>query len=131
VAAYAGDVGGIDAVGTSRPPRAVLLAAVGVLAEGVVGLVVAVLLITAGVGVSVWGFVALIGAGLVAVAVALIRGQRGARGPALVAQLITLGCAFYAAVPSGRPEWGVPVALAALLVLVALLCRPARAWAES
>jgi hypothetical protein len=63
--------------------------------------------------------------------VALIRGQRGARGPALVAQLITLGCAFYAAVPSGRPEWGVPVALAALLVLVALLCRPARAWAES
>lgn len=122
---------GTGTAGTSRLPRAVVLGALGVLGEGVVGLVVAVLLAADGVTAAVWAFVALLGAGLVAVAVALLRGQRGARGPALVAQLLAIGCAFYAAVPSGRPEWGVPVALVAALLLYALLCRPARAWAES
>ncbi|MDD7963736.1 hypothetical protein [Actinomycetospora lemnae] len=112
------------------PPRPVRLAALGVLAEGVVGVVVAALLVAAGVVFSVWGFVVLLAVGLVVVAVALLRGQRGARGPALVAQLLTIGCAFYAAVPSGRPEWGVPVLLAAAVVLYGLLCAPARAWAE-
>lgn len=124
-------MGGTDAVGTSRPPRAVVLAALGVLGEGAVVLAVAGLFVADGVGVAVWGFVALVGVGLVVVAAALLRGQRGARGPALVAQLLVLGCAFYAAVPSGRPEWGVPVALAAALLLYGLLCRPARAWVES
>jgi hypothetical protein len=103
---------------------------VGVLAEGVVGVVVAVLMATAGVGFAVWGFVLLLGLGLGAVAVVLLRGERGARGPALVAQLLTLGCGFYAAVPSQRPEWGVPVMIAAAAVLYGLLCAPARAWAE-
>lgn len=73
---------GIDAVGTSRPPRAVVLGALGVLVEGAVALVVTGLLATAGVGVGVWGFVALVGLALVVAAVALLRGQRGARGPA-------------------------------------------------
>jgi len=111
-------------------PRPVLLAALGVLAEGVVGVVVAVLMASAGVAFSVWGFVVLLAVGLAVVAVVLLRGERGARGPALVAQLLTLGCAFYAAVPSGRPEWGVPVMVAAAAVLYGLLCAPARAWAE-
>lgn len=106
------------------------LAAVGVLAEAVVGIVVAVLMATGGVAFSVWGFVALLALGLGVAGVALLRGQRGARGPVLVAQLLTLGCAFYAAVPSQRPEWGVPVMVAAAAVLYGLLSAPARAWAE-
>lgn len=114
----------------TAPPRPVLLAAVGVLAEAVVGVVVAVLMAGAGVAFSVWGFVVLLALGLVVAGVLLLRGQRGARGPALVAQLLTIGCAFYAAVPSGRPEWGVPVIVAAGAVLYGLACAPARAWAE-
>lgn len=111
-------------------PRPVRLAALGVLAEGVVGVVAAVLLAASGVAFSVWGFVVLLAVGLGAVAVALLGGQRGARGPALVAQLLTIGCAFYAAVPSHRPDWGVPVLVAAAAVLYGLLCADARTWAE-
>ncbi|MEJ2885418.1 hypothetical protein [Actinomycetospora aeridis] len=114
----------------TAPPRSVRLAAVGVLAEAAVGGVVAVLLATGGVGFAVWGFVLLLALGLAVVAVLLLRGERGARGPALVAQLLTAGCAFYAAVPSERPEWGVPVIVAAAAVLYGLLCAPARAWAD-
>lgn len=112
------------------PPRPVRLAALGVLGEAAVGVVVTVLLAGAGVSFAVWGFVALLALVLAVVAVALLRGERGARGPALVAQLLTIGCAFYAAVPSQRPEWGFPVLVAAAAVLYGLLCAPARAWAE-
>jgi hypothetical protein len=110
-------------------PRPVRLAALGVLTEGVVALVVAALMVAAGVTFSVWGFLVLLGVGITAAGVALLRGARGARGPSIVVQLLTLGCAFYAAVPSGRPDWGVPVLLLAAAVLAALISRPAREWA--
>jgi hypothetical protein len=112
-------------------PRPIRLAAVGVVLEGVVGVAAAVLLATAGVGFSVWGFVALVGIAVAAAGVALLAGVRGARGPCLVAQLLVLGCAFYAAVPSGQPAWGVPVMVVAALVLAGLLAAPSRAWASS
>lgn len=94
-------------------------------------LVVAALMVAAGLTFSVWGFLVLLGAGIAVAGVALLRGRRGARGPSLVVQLLTLGCAFYAAVPSGRPEWGVPVMLLAGAVLAGLISRPARDWAAS
>ncbi|GAA4786112.1 hypothetical protein GCM10023200_20110 [Actinomycetospora chlora] len=112
-------------------PRPIRLAAAGVVLEGVVGVAAAVLLATAGVGFSVWGFVALAGIAVGAAGVALLAGVRGARGPCLVAQLLVLGCAFYAAVPSGQPAWGVPVMVVAALVLAGLLAAPSRAWASS
>lgn len=105
------------------------LAALGVLAEGVVGVVVVVLMVAAGLTFSVWGFVALLALGVGVAGVALLFGQRGARGPAVVAQLLAIGCAFYAAVPSGRPEWGFPVFVVAVAVLAGLVSRPAREWA--
>jgi hypothetical protein len=108
----------------------VRLAGVGVVVEGVAGVVVAVVMAVAGLTFSVWGFVALLGLAVGAAGVALLRGVRGARGPSLVTQLLALGCAFYAAVPSGRPEWGVPVMVVAVAVLYGLLCAPARAWAD-
>jgi len=107
----------------------VRLAALGVLAEGVVGAVVVVLMVVAGLAFSVWGFVALLAVAVAVAGVALLLGQRGARGPALVVQLIAIGCAFYAAVPSGRPDWGVPVLIVAVAVLGGLISRPAREWA--
>jgi len=110
-------------------PRPVRLAALGVLTEGVAALVVAGLMVAAGLTFSVWGFLVLLGGGVVVAGVALLRGQRGARGPALVVQLLTIGCAFYAAVPSGRPDWGVPVLILAAAVLAALISRPVREWA--
>ena len=107
------------------------LAALGVLLEALVGIAVAVLLAGDGVGFSVWGFVVLLAFAVGAAGVTLLLGRRAARGPALVAQLLVLGCAFYAAVPSGQPEWATPVILLAALVLYGLVCRPARQWAES
>lgn len=71
-----------------------------------------------------------IGAGVLAVGVALLRGHPGARSPAIVVQVLLLGVAWYAAGPSGRPEFGVPVALVALACGAALLSPPARLWAE-
>lgn len=112
-------------------PVPIRLAALGVVAEGIVGVVVAVLMVTAGVPFSVWGFVALLGLAVGAAGVALLRGVRGARGPSLVVQLLVLGCAFYAAVPSGRPDWGVPIMVVAAAVLYGLLCAPSREWAGS
>ena len=112
-------------------PRPVRLAALGVISEGAVGVVVAVLLALGGVTFSVWGFVALVGLAVGAAGVALLTGTRGARGPSLVAQLFVLGCAFYAAVPSDRPEWGTPVVILAAAVLYGLLCAPAREWAAT
>jgi hypothetical protein len=112
-------------------PRPVRLAALGVLAEGVVGAVVVVLMVIAGVGFSVWGFVALPAVAVTVAGVALLLGRRGARGPAVVAQLLVIGCGFYAAVPSGRADWGVPVLVFAVAVLAGLVSRPAREWAGS
>jgi hypothetical protein len=110
-------------------PLPIRLAAVAVVLEGLVGVAAAVLLVAVGTTFSVWGFVALLGLAIGAAGVALLRGVRGARGPCLFSQLLVLGCAFYAAVPSGRPEWGVPAAVVAVAVLCGLLCAPAREWA--
>jgi hypothetical protein len=121
---------GVPTLGDVSPPLPVRLAALGTLAEGVLGVAVAVLMAVAGLTFSVWGFVALLGLGVGAAGGALLRGAHGARGPSLVAQLFVLGCAFYAAVPSGRPEWGVPAMVVAAAVLYGLLCAPARAWAD-
>ena len=107
-------------------------AAVGVLLEGLVALVGAVALAVTGVlTFSVWGFLALVGVGVGAAGLALLRGVRGARGPAVVTQLLLLGVAYYAAVPSERPAWGLPAAVLAALVLVGLLCRAGREWSGS
>lgn len=73
-------------------------------------------------------FVAL-AAGVLAVGVALWRGHRWARTPALVLQIVGLGVAWYTAGASGRPEVGLPVAAVCLAAGAALLGPRARAWA--
>ncbi len=71
-----------------------------------------------------------IGAGVLAVGIALLRGQRGARTPAIVVQVLLIGVAWYTIGPSGRPEYGVPVGLICLATGAALLSSQSRTWAE-
>ena len=116
----------------TRPPRPVLLAASVIAVEGLAGIVGGIVGVVAGglATLDVWGFVVLLGLGFGGAGVALVRGVRGARGPAVVSQLLLLGVAFYAAVPSGQPGWGVPLALLAAGVLMGLLGREGREWVD-
>ena len=66
---------------------------------------------------------------LLAVGANLVRGQRGARVPAIVAQLLLLGVCWYAAGPSSQPVYGVSAAAFCVAVLVLLFCPPALRWA--
>jgi drug/metabolite transporter (DMT)-like permease len=79
---------------------------------------------------QVWAFVVVLGAGIAAVGIALARGVRGARGPVVVVQLLGLGVAFYAGVTSGRPQWGVPIAVLCVAILAGVLTRAGRDWVE-
>jgi hypothetical protein len=119
------------------PPTSVRAAAVVVILQGALGVIFAALLVVRALGggsrvVNVLGeagYFAVLGGCVLAVGVALLRGRRWARTPALVVQLLLLGVAWYAAGPSGRPEYGVPVGLVCLSVGAALLTAQARAWA--
>lgn len=117
--------------GTAAPPRPVRAAGGLVAVQGAAGLVAAAVLAAGGRGALPLGtaaYFAAIGAALVAVGVALVRGRYGARTPAVVAQLLLLGVAWYAGGPSGRPEYGVPAALFCVVVLGLLFSPSATAW---
>jgi peptidoglycan/LPS O-acetylase OafA/YrhL len=66
---------------------------------------------------------------LLAVGANLVRGRRGARTPAIVAQLLLLGVCWYAAGPSSQLAYGVSAAAFCVAVLVLLFCPPALRWA--
>ncbi len=68
---------------------------------------------------------------LLAVGANLVRGRRGARTPAIVAQLLLLGVCWYAAGPSSQPAYGVPAAAFCVSVLVLLFCPSAMRWATA
>jgi hypothetical protein len=74
------------------------------------------------------GFFALMAAAVIGFGVALVFGKRGARSPAVVIELVLLGIAGYATVPSSRPEYGLPVAALCLVVLYLLLNPRGREW---
>jgi hypothetical protein len=122
---------------TATPPGSVRAAGVVVCLQGLSALVFAVALVARAAGgvdrvadvLGEAGYFAALGAGVLAVGVSLVRGRRWARTPVLVVQLLLLGVAWYAAGPSGRPEYGVPVGLLCLATAVALLTARARAWA--
>ncbi|MGH3432261.1 MAG: hypothetical protein ACRDQB_05430 [Thermocrispum sp.] len=86
---------------------------------------------TAG-GNSVYGqaaYYAILGIGLLACGVGLLLGYTWARSPAVVIALVMIGVGWYVGGPSGRPEWGVPIAVAAVALIVLLFRAPAREWA--
>jgi hypothetical protein len=74
-------------------------------------------------------YFAILGAAVVGCGVALVLGRRGARGPTTVVEILLLGVAWYAAGPSGRPEYGVPVGVLCVVVLYLLYNAAARKWA--
>lgn len=80
-----------------------------------------------GFATAIW--FALVGGGVLAAGCGLVVGKRWGRGLAVFAQLLLLPVAWYLAVGSHRPEFGIPVGIVALAVL-ALLLRPAAVrWA--
>ena len=120
--------------GESAVPRLVRAGGLLVGLQGAAGVVVAIGILVSGstglalvLATAVWfaGF----GVALLAVGVSLVRGRRGARTPAIVAQILLLGVSWYAAGTSSQPAYGVPAAALCIAVLVLLCCRPALRWA--
>lgn len=119
-------------------PGSVRLAGALVCAQAALGLAFAAALVAraadaqrAGEVFGEAGYFLVLSAAVLAVGVGLILGRRWSRTPAIVVQLLLLGVAWYAAVPSGRPEFGLPVAVVCLSVGALLFSSRARAWAEA
>ncbi|WP_310784469.1 hypothetical protein [Mycobacterium sp. Z3061] len=123
---------------TVPAPSVVRRAGFIVAAQGVAGLVVAAILVVRGLagadqhvvnGLGTAAWFAVIGGGVLAAGVALVRGKRWGRGLAVFTQLLLLPVAWYLAVGSHRPVFGTPVALVALVTLALLFSGPAVRWA--
>ncbi len=106
--------------------------------QGVAALVVAVVLavrgiagadqhVVNGLGTAVW-FV-LVGGVVLAAGRALMVGKRWGRGLAVITQLLLLPVAWYLAVGSHRPGFGIPAGIVALTALVLLFSPAAVRWA--
>lgn len=73
-------------------------------------------------------YFAVLGGGVLACGLGLLFGRTWARTPSVVVEIILLGVSWYAIGPSGRPEFGLPVAALAILVIVLLFHARSRAW---
>jgi hypothetical protein len=109
-----------------------------VVAQGVAALVMAAVLVVRavagadqhvvnGLGTAVWFVV--VGGVVFAAGRALALGKRWGRGLAVFSQLLLLPVAWYLAVGSQQPVFGIPVAVVALTVLVLLFSPAALRWA--
>lgn len=72
---------------------------------------------------------AALGAGLLACGIGLLLGYTWARSPGVVISLMVIGIGWYLAGPSGQVQWGVPVIVGGVALLVLLFRAPAREWA--
>lgn len=120
------------------PPTAVRRAGVVVALEGVVGVVAAVVFVVRGLsgaddavfindyGTAAW--FAILGGGVLAGGVALVTGRRWGRAIAIVAQILLLPVAFALLTDSGRPYFGAPLLLIALVVLGLLFAPSSVRW---
>ena len=109
-----------------------------VTAQGLVGVGFAVALLVRAIegastpGNNVYGeagYFAVIGAGVLAAGIGLALGKHWSRSPATVVQILLLGVSWYLIGPSGRPEYGIPVALLCVVVLFLLFTAKSRVWA--
>jgi hypothetical protein len=80
-----------------------------------------------GLGTAVW-FI-LVGSAVLAAGCALVAGKRWGRGLAVFTQLLLLPIAWYLAVGSHQPAFGIPVGLVALTGLILLFSPTAVRWA--
>lgn len=108
-------------------------------AQGLVGVGAAVVLlirafgghreetvVISGYGTAVW--FAIIGGGLLAAGVGLLRGRRWGRGLVVIAELLLLFVAWYAAVGSGQILAGVVLGVACVVALFSLFRAEAIEW---
>ena len=127
-----------DAVTTSSAPTPVRGAGLIVAVQGAAALVIAAVLVVRGLagadqrvvnglGTAVWFVV--VGGGVLAAGRALVLGKRWGRGLAVFAQLLLLPVAWYLAVGSHQPAFGIPLGVVALTVLVLLFSPAAVRWA--
>ncbi len=127
-----------DAVTTSSAPTPVRGAGFIVAVQGAAALVVAAVLVVRGLagadqrvvnglGTAVWFVV--VGGGVLAAGRALVVGKRWGRGLAVFAQLLLLPVAWYFAVGSHQPAFGIPLGIMAVTVLVLLFSPAAVRWA--
>lgn len=131
---------GFDYAGVvnARSPNTVRGAGLIVAAQGVAALVMAAVLVIRGLagadqhvvnGLGTAAWFAVIGGGVLAAGLALVKGKRWGRGLAVFTQLLLLPVAWYLAVGSHRPVLGTPVALVSLVTLVLLFSGPSVRWA--
>jgi hypothetical protein len=119
-------------------PGAVRAAGLVVAVQGVAALVVAAVLAVRGVagadqravnglGTALWFL--LVGGVVLAGGRGLVMGKRWGRGLAVVTQLLLLPVAWYLAIGSHQPAFGIPVGLVGLTVLGLLFSPAAVRWA--
>ena len=121
----------------SPAPREVRLAGAVTALPGLAMLVFVVILLSgidggSGPGnnvVAEAGYYLVVSAGTLACAIGLVLGKTWARSPGVVVALLLIGVGWYTGGPGGQPEFGVPIGLLGVLVLVLLFRRPSRAWA--
>ncbi|OBG29543.1 hypothetical protein [Mycobacterium sp. 852002-51057_SCH5723018] len=123
---------------TPAAPSAVRAAGLIVAVQGLAALVVAAALVVRGIagadqrvvnglGTALW-FI-LVGAVVLAAGRALVVGRRWGRGLAVVTELLLLPVAWYLAVGSHQPAFGLPLAILALAALFLLFSPAAVRWA--
>ena len=67
-------------------------------------------------------------AGMAVAGLSLIGGRRWGRSPTIVVQVVLAAVAYYLAVPSGQPGWGVALFVLAVVTGGLLLTKPANDW---
>jgi len=122
-----------------RAPSAVRVAGWIVAVQGVAALAVAVALVVRGIagvdqhvvnGLGTAAWFGLVGGVVLAAGRALVVGKRWGRGLAVFTQLLLLPVAWYLAVGSHQPLFGIPAGIVALTVLVLLFSPAALRWAS-
>ena len=124
--------------GNPAAPPAVRSAGWIVALQGAAALVVAAVLVVRGLGgadqrvvnglgTAVW--FAVVGGGVLAAGYALVAGKGWGRGLGVFTQLLLLPVAWYLAVGSHRPLFGIPLGIVALTVLILLFSPAAVRWA--
>jgi peptidoglycan/LPS O-acetylase OafA/YrhL len=120
-----------------RPPTGVRAAGAIVAAQGLTGVVIAVVLLIRaiggaqqrginGFGTAAW--FALAGGAVLAAGSALLGGRRWGRGLAVFAELLLLGVAYYLTVGSRRALIGIPLAAVSLTAMALLFSPAALRW---
>jgi hypothetical protein len=118
------------------PPRQVRVAGWSVGLQGLVGVVFAVVLavqaLRAGEGpgsaFGAAGYFLIVGAALVGVGIGLVAGKRGARTPAIVAELLLLPVVYSLLGPSKQLVWGIVTGALVIATFLLLISDAARGW---